>query len=526
MYRVMIVDDEVHIRDGLKRIIEWEEYDTCIVAEAKNGVEALQKMKEERPDILIVDIQMPVMDGLALLEEIDRRGLPVQSVVLSGHEHFEYVRAAMRHGAVNYLLKPLESDELVLTLTEIVEGLRLQQERAAREGEALQQMRTNLLNRIIHDETTTVEFEEKMRYVGVELDFTDAFIAVLDDCGRQEKGHSERRRDICAQKLAGNADCIVFGDRHQRTVMLFKNSAVPPESMEQELRDLVRRIRDQSGADVMCSVGQRVPGYAQLHLSYAQAVECLDYMIIYGANQVVYHSRVLEAGLKSHTLPEVDARRLHDCFAAYDEEALRAYIQEIFGCIEESRSDLSPKEIRELAQGLIISIVAEVENASQTQNLYLDIYDEGLLEKVNTADAIDELHAIVERMACRTMSLHNINYQTSGAKLPRVILDHVLKHYNAPDICLKALAYEYGFSATHLGRLFKGATGQYFSDYLNGMRVQQAKHLLAHSSMKIKDISEACGYANAGYFYTIFKKVAGCNPSEYRNAQNLEPYVE
>ncbi len=120
MYKMIIVDDEPLIRSGLKHIIEWEVYGIEIVAEAEDGMKAYLNIKAQEPDIALIDINMPNMNGLELIEMCTHLKHCPKFIILSGYNDFEYVRTAMQHGAVNYLLKPVDQEELANTIASTV----------------------------------------------------------------------------------------------------------------------------------------------------------------------------------------------------------------------------------------------------------------------------------------------------------------------------------------------------------------------------------------------------------------------
>ena len=123
MYKLLIVDDEKQAREGIKRLLSWEDYGIIICGEATNGQEALKIMEEQNPDILLLDIQMPVMSGLELAKRIHDSNLDCKFIVLSGYDDFELVRKAMKYGAVDYLLKPSGKEEIIRTIEELIDSL-------------------------------------------------------------------------------------------------------------------------------------------------------------------------------------------------------------------------------------------------------------------------------------------------------------------------------------------------------------------------------------------------------------------
>lgn len=151
MTKVLIVDDEVLVRVGIKSSIAWQEYGFELVGEASNGIDALEIIREQNPDILITDIKMPKMDDIELLKELEKAGSPIQSVVLSFYNEFEYVREAMKHGAKDYILKlSMEPKELLEILLKIKENLMMNSQKPVSVGQELSVNLEELKNQFFH----------------------------------------------------------------------------------------------------------------------------------------------------------------------------------------------------------------------------------------------------------------------------------------------------------------------------------------------------------------------------------------
>lgn len=169
MYKLLIVDDEKQAREGIKRLLSWEDYGIIICGEATNGQEALKIMEEQNPDILLLDIQMPVMSGLELAKRIHDSNLDCKFIVLSGYDDFELVRKAMKYGAVDYLLKPSGKEEIIRTIEELIDSLEDGLISKLENNEHLALLKNNVLTRLITGTISSRELKDKLELLELDL---------------------------------------------------------------------------------------------------------------------------------------------------------------------------------------------------------------------------------------------------------------------------------------------------------------------------------------------------------------------
>lgn len=179
MYKLLIVDDEARIRSGLRSLIEWEIYGIEIAGEAEDGMKAYLSVKSLEPDIVLVDISMPNMNGLEMIELCSHLDKPPKFIILSGYDHFEYVQKAIQLGAVNYLLKPVNQDELVHTVISCIELLDSQAAHQEQFRESLQLLRNDILMRALHGRIDSRELREKAHVVEINLHCSHMRVGIL-----------------------------------------------------------------------------------------------------------------------------------------------------------------------------------------------------------------------------------------------------------------------------------------------------------------------------------------------------------
>lgn len=283
MYKVLIVDDEPLILDGLQYVIDWEEHGAEIVASASNGVEALRALEQSAIHIVVTDIKMPVMDGLELIRQTKSRGLNVKFIVLSGYDEFELVKKAVVYGVENYLLKPLEEEELSSTLLNTIEKLDHEIQLSIHHRQNYSIVKENILfrwvaGRIGHDELTS-----RAEFLGIDLSFDHYRVARVIQENPPRDGEASSGLlasailNVCEETMNGLAGCIAFRSLHGEPILLFgwsgeesMNGDELEEMLEERLAACSSNVKRYLKLDVSIVLGPVVSGYGSVAASYKE----------------------------------------------------------------------------------------------------------------------------------------------------------------------------------------------------------------------------------------------------------------
>jgi two-component system response regulator YesN len=526
MYKVLIVDDEYMIREGLKRIIAWGEYGLEITGEAENGKEALEMIAWKKPDIIIADIKMPIMSGLELIKEINRQKLNVRIIVLSGYDEFEFVKNAMKYGAGNYLLKPVSTEELTLAINEIVDDMDKSLVYDVIKTEGLIFFRNSVLNRIIKNEIGAREFKEKDEILKLNLSDVEMRVAVLALCFTQSSMPEEENSmelllfsilEICEKSIEPQNNCIVFRDFQEHIVFIFKGPEQDLSLIHDTLQKCIQNIIDSLSVKVSVAVGNMILSVRNIHLSYENALKGLDYKIVAGINKVIIYDEINKKLEKCASKIHIKFDLINNLISTVDKDGLISYIELLFLEIEDKIEDVSPEFLRNISGRIIIGILNELRVCRHDADRELNMYDYSIMNKINTADDISILKELVISMACKAVDLIIDLNGRKHSRLVNEIIEYVDENYKDQNISLKILEDKMKISAVHIGRTFKAETGEHFTYYLNKVRVEKARKLLLETDLKIKEISETVGFNNIAYFYTIFKKYTNLNPGDLRH---------
>ncbi len=300
MYRLLIVDDEAVIRNGLKSMIHWEEYGLKIAGFASDGLEALRLIASEKPDIVITDIKMPNMNGLELIKEARDRGLKLRSIVLSGYNDFILIKEAMKYGAENYLLKPVDIEELKHTLEETVNNLESDSRSQKIVLTGLNMLKSTILNRIVRGKIGIPEFMEKSRLADIDVSGKCMWVAVclLENQQMEEEALWDliyNIEDILKSSL--NTDGFLpFVDINGWIDIICVKTGNMKEKNDLMLSlDKVRKeICTDTGADLLITVGNEVEGIANIPVSYGEALRIQTYRMLNEKDKILFHDDMLQ----------------------------------------------------------------------------------------------------------------------------------------------------------------------------------------------------------------------------------------
>jgi len=521
MYKALIVDDEPIIMDGLSRIIRWKDYGVSIAASASDGYEALSILEKEPADLIITDIKMPGMDGLQLIQSIRERGLHTKIIILSGYDDFIYVKKAATLGIENYLLKPIEEEELSATVQHTVEKLNNEKEAEFRQRKNDSILRENILFRWMNGNISESELENRADFLGIRLDREYYLVCIVHVLKQKNPDGTDQSflpfavQNICAELLEDYCSSIVFNSMLNDTIIIFSGSEADfrAGNLESVLGKVVGSLESSLNIDSIVTVGSRDRGHLSASVSYKRAYDLLNYRVLYPANAVISYYDIKQACKHTGCAIKIDYKDLKSAIYRKDIIAAQRFLDEIYRKVNRSNG-FSPEPVKSLAIEILYNAFGTLDIHQLTDDpdgIYCCNPFE-VLSRCTLPDLFDWLKKLVAAYIRGT--------QSANEKLSPVInsiLKYVDRNYGK-EISLKTLSETYHINAAYLGQLFKRETGEFFSGYLNRYRIGKAKDLLKDPTVKESDIVARVGYTNINYFSNLFKKVVGIYPSEYRSS--------
>lgn len=498
MFKVLIVDDEPFIRLGLKKMINWEEEGFTIAGEARNGIEALNILNTESIDLVITDISMPKMDGIAFTNELRKYNKNISIVFLTGYREFEYAKQGISLGVKEYLLKPINPKELLNMLKNIKETLlsNLKIEKA------LDEVNNKEIIDIIQGKRQDIEDIRKYfskKYVNVCKIEIDNF----DDIAEKwiENGEYYNKIRILKDKIENvlNVDSIFLEGEIGNYYLIIQSETEELELIEEVKKidniELIENVKSKIIIGNWVKVEEIYLSYKTMKNKTKEVNENINNKII-GINEVV--SKEMEKLLIEYVIegnPKVF-------------EIVEIIVNNIR--IKEVDTYLVSLALQNLIEKIINKIKVEY---GYINKLFLyDNYDEFYRKKYSTNEVIikDFEEIIVELL--NLFGNFKIGYKGG---IIRQACQYVVKNID-DDVSLSHVAQELNISKNYFCALFKNETGENFLSFVTRTKMERAKILLKNDNMKVYEVCDYLGYNDTTYFTRIFKKYSNMTPYEYK----------
>ncbi|GHH97883.1 response regulator transcription factor [Neobacillus kokaensis] len=499
MYKVLLVDDESLITMGLQALLDWEDYGFEIVATAESGEEALHYLKENPIDLLITDLLMGEMTGLELIKETKEVQPKVKSIVLTGYQEFEFIKQGLLLGIENYLVKPVDEDELITTIKNVAQKLNaMMGEDQVQEPSTL---KDNTLWRFLNGEIDKNDCLERLSLYNVQFDKPFFNVSILSF----ENSHNAEITKEIRNYIEDHYSAACLNTPNQELLMIF--GATSEEELfvnNQSLADYLKT--EGSGAGLFyLTMGKPVMTIDEFEESFSIARE-YSLLQLYSQPNILISERFMvdkqEEIKKQQELKESIVKKLLQA----DENSLDV-IDLFFEDLMKRSKYISPQ----VARKYTFDFISYIHYSLQPDDLS---YYTASVERMVYSHDIDQLKEILKEY-CRELLL-SIHQQTNKrSPIVQNVLDYIHAHYDQ-GISLKTLGQQFHVNAIYLGQLFQKELGVVFSEYLNRYRLEKAKELLKTTHYRAGEIGKKVGYSDTTYFYKQFKKTVGATPSEWR----------
>lgn len=528
MYKIMLADDEGIVIDSLKFIIEKEFGDECIVEYAKTGRSVIELAEKFRPDIAIMDIQMPGINGIEAMKEIRSGNQSVQFIVMSAYDKFDYAKEAIKLGVLEYITKPMERTKIVSVLRkgmEIIDSERMKRSNDLLVKEKLETVapiiESGLIYNILLQEHFTEDIDNYKAILG--FDTPKAYMIAIV-CGDDQEGshmtnavgssvkmqqHYQEIRECLKEYF----DCVVG------TVMANKLAVLVPYEKDhmdyneridliEKARELARRMRRKTGISFRIGIG-KVGDLSEMIQSYNKALGAL--IMTTGS---VAHVDDLPIGcdyesdypihLEKKLFEEVEKGEMNNAVAT---------ARSFFDWMAES----SPESLMEIRTRVLEFTLWAEHLAYEKGGMTYQFHSrQDYLPTLMALNNLEDLKKwFVEKImdACRNILGKREEKSKSIIEMSK---DYIKENFNR-DISLDEVSREVNISPYYFSKIFKEGTGENFIEYLTAIRIEKAKELLNTTELSMKEICTMCGYSDPNYFSRSFKKNVGVTPTEYKN---------
>ena len=530
--KVFLVEDEVIIRSGVKKSINWEQEGYEFVGEASDGELAYPMILKEKPDILITDIRMPFMDGLELSRLVKKELPDIKILILSGYDEFEYAKKAIKIGVTEYLLKPISAAKLTEVLNAVAETIRQENEEKNLLETYFAEMRENterdkmrLFEKLLMGDLSMGEILEAGERFGMNLGASCYKIVLFKILANLENHvYAEQMVDACSsveQAASMMEGVYVF----QRGVegWAFLLTAQDEKSMEGSAKilyqNLKQAMKNYTQLEYFGGIGSTVPRIRSLKQSFREADRAFAARFVEEANQIIsqkeFEKSQMEEGLKMQGVVQIGKSRemLQKFLSNGTREEVKAFSDAYISRIEEEniRSTMVRQYVVIDVCIVILSFCERISSANRLQEEAEEL--QKMMQKIHS---LSEIKKYVVRLLNEAIELRDAESGRRYSDLIAAAKKEIENHYMTEEISLNTVAISVGMSPSYFSSIFSKEAGKTFVEYLTEVRIEKAKEFLMCSSMKTSEIGYEVGYKDPHYFSYIFKKVQGCSPKEYR----------
>lgn len=549
MYKLILVDDEDDVKEGIYHEIEWEKYGFEVIGCYGNGKEALEGLDKNLPDIVITDIKMPFMDGLEFAEIVKGKYPVIRIVILTGFDMFEFAQKAIKLNIDEYVLKPFSSQEFVGTLIKV--KAQIDEQIAEKENlktlekhfrNSLPVLKERFLSSLVTRKLSLQEIHSRTLSYGIKLN-DSAFVASAvnyDLSVRFDKSENDEAVNPGGTehlKMSGDRELLMFAIfniseeicvKHGRgIVFVYNDNIIVLNSSTEENRDalmhktleLLEEIRQSIEkylkVTVTVGVGTVVNSPTDAKLSYDGAVLALDYKLVLGNNRIICIDDVEYRNVEKIEFDELKEQALIRCVKVGTVEELNALIEDLFSNLESMNISFSEYQI------FLLEILTLLLRVIRSFSIEMDGFfapNYNIASEIYKFNNMNEAKKWILDICIRLMGYIAVERKDTCKHLIHDAKEYIVEHFHESDISVNTVSKYLHISTGYFCSIFKREAKMSFVNYLNQLRIEAAKELLRTGDLKSFEVAEKIGFSDPNYFSYCFRKHVGLSPKEYRSS--------
>ena len=533
MYKILLVDDEILVRDAIRENIDWGKLDCELIGDCENGKQAVEFVKTHEVDIVLTDILMPYMDGMELSHFLHDNYPDVLIVIFSGFGEFEYAKKAIQYNVSEYMLKPVTAMELTKVIENMKEKLD-SRKKEQRKMESLTQVsqdyhknanviRSKALDCLVKCTRDVQVSLDELERMGITFQAASYRVAVFDidtysdmyqmDMDKQQESALMAfvlfnvGDEIVVQEKAG----VVYQEGNNRVCIIFSGNRTKEfsENIHRICHEIQKKVKEVIGLETSIGIGSWVRSPYELIYSYRLAAKAIDYRYLLGGNLLFDMEEkktdnsiflINDLEILTESIKSGDRRLMEKTLEQIETEIKSALVEKSYACI--------------YLQQVIRAIGNTCQSLSEEPEKII-AQREALLKAVTEQRMFSQAAALVEKYAQEVFdALQELN-SSSGQRQGMLAMDYIQKNYMDPCLSLNSICSYLNISTSYFSTIFKEMTGETFIEVLTRVRMEKAKELLENTTMKNYEIAEKVGFSDPHYFGISFKKITGKTPTEY-----------
>lgn len=510
--KIVIVEDEIWIREGIIKLINKINEGHMVVGEAENGIKGLQIIEETKPDLIITDIKMSDMDGLEMLERLKEKNVSIKAIVLSAYSEFSYAQQAIKLGVIEYLLKPIAVGELTQSLKNIEIQLEQEQNYKLEHLEVLQSLEnvfySILLGGTIVDEEL-IQFMNRTYHLNDNSDFIMLTAYLGNHYEENHEKVSRRLHSILKEKKNQEYRLLELPQNRMLIIIIF---AYPDEhALERWFQNRVLFQLKREKSYPVCFGWINFKGISMLKRSLHILQKNMDWNIVLGDDVIVSYPKVTQIQTVPLSYPIDIENQMRVALCALDHKKIKEIASDFYQYFKDGNLH-SPKEIKESFVRFLWSMInVEKEIAF---NQYNGLDQQEFLKDIMSATTYSELEHTLDHL----IELFSTDMPEGEPSISLTIqrAKSLIHEFFNQGITLDEIALKLNITPEYLGTQFHRELGINFSSYIKNHRIKKAKELLIGTHLKLYEIADKTGYSDPKYFSQVFKECTGQLPTEYR----------
>lgn len=532
MINLLIADDEVEILEGIRSVIDWEAYDIRVCGEASDGKSALELIYKLSPEVALMDIRMPKLTGLQVLEEIHRNNLNTKCIILSGYDDFYYAQEAISLKATDYLLKPCQPDDILESVLRVKKAIEAE---ALREtlfdkykssfNENISILKEKLLRELIYNTYFDyAKLQDKIDLYKINLNKSNLLVTILHIDILPESSKEFGQIDIETLKIAikeiinkiipKSFGKEIFQNNEDVVTILSHEDQIDWYSASSKIfSEIKERIENELQILTTIGIGGVVENINEIFKSYNEASSAVDAEFFIGEGNMIFFNEISLKNLSSTSYPLNEDIKIINYLSTGNKDMLKNSVDNYFKTLC-SNSLTSTDYIKYSCYALLGSILRFCLEKTADIN---SIFDSNLdwVSEIKDCKTIVQLQETILKITYYVFDVINENKNTNH--LIKNAVEYIKENYHK-DIDLETIAKNIFITPGYLSLLFKQETGVNFLEYLHKYRIQKAKEYFHNKLLKNYEVSRMVGYTNEKYFSQMFKRYTGLTPTQYKDS--------
>ena len=533
LYRILLADDEEEVRKGIIRKMDWERLGFLVAGDAENGEDALEKIEQLKPDVVMTDIRMPYMDGLTLAAKIRQKYPSIKILIFSGFDDFEYAQQAIKLKVTEYILKPVNVEELTEILNRVRESLdeEIEQRRNVRllresYQNSLPILRELFLNDLVRGNVLAREVSPKLEEYEIDLLGARKWLAAVVNVEPEERAEGQPLsrqqeqklipisvRQLVEDNLKGYFRFTIFNSTGGLTILTAIDEHNTQTGFIDLLGNICKEVRRILEVTVTIGVGYNSPRLEEMGKSYQSALDALGYKAIVGAGGTIYINDMEPVSLGKLQLEEKDEAELEAQIKFGTRETIESAVRTLAAQMEDAKVHARQYQV------YMLSLAGCITRLMQQYDMDLrQIFDGdgGFMRFLGNGQSREEFTEWLIDTACQINEAMNRRRDTATRQVIEEAKRYIHEHYQEPELSVEMICRQLHMSPAYFSTMFRKETGKTYVAYLTEVRLNKAVELLNETNDKTYVIARKVGYQEQNYFSYVFKKKFGVSPTKFR----------